>query len=219
MENAVEPKDINGVIDELVRRAGRAQAKFMDYDQKQIDKIVRAMALAGVDKHMELARLAHEETGMGVYEDKITKNLFSTEYVYHDIKYEKTVGIIEENWDEGYMKVAEPIGVIAGVTPVTNPTSTTMFKCLIAMKTRNPIIFSFHPKAIRSCIAAAKVMRDAAIAAGAPENCIGWIEEPSIEATNLLMKHPGINLILATGGTGMVESAYSCAKPALGVGP
>jgi acetaldehyde dehydrogenase/alcohol dehydrogenase len=223
-----KPKDENGnsmvgtvrkVIDDLVEKALIAQNKLMEYNQEQIDSVVKQMALAGVDRHMELARLAHEETEMGVYEDKVTKNLFSTEYVYHDIKNEKTVGVIEENLEEGYMRVAEPIGVIAGVTPVTNPTSTTMFKCLIALKTRNPIIFSFHPKAIRSSIAAAKTMRDAAVAAGAPADCIGWVETPSIEATNTLMKHPGVSLILATGGTGMVESAYSSGKPALGVGP
>ena len=218
-EKLVEQRDIKTVIDELVKRAGLAQSRLMEYNQQQIDGIVRAMALAGVDQHMKLAWLAYEETGMGVYEDKIAKNLFATEYVYHDIKSEKTVGVIEENWEEGYMKVAEPIGVIAGVTPVTNPTSTTMFKCLIALKTRNPIIFSFHPKAIKSSIAAATVMREAAVAAGAPEHCIEWIATPSIEATHLLMKHPGISLVLATGGPGMVEAAYSCGKPALGVGP
>lgn len=214
-----QPSELEGIIDGLVKKANQAQTRMMALNQEQVDAIVKAMALAGIEKHMELARLAHDETQMGVYEDKVTKNLFATEYVYHDIKYEKTVGVIEENWEEGYMKVAEPIGVIAGVTPVTNPTSTTMFKCLIAMKTRNPIIFSFHPKAIKSSIAAARIMRDAAVAAGAPENCIGWVEEPSVEATNLLMKHPGISLILATGGTGMVGAAYSSGKPALGVGP
>jgi acetaldehyde dehydrogenase/alcohol dehydrogenase len=210
---------VAGQIEELVKKASVAQAQFMGYNQEKIDAIVKAMALAGIDKHMELARMAVEETGMGVYEDKISKNLFSTEEVYHDIKYEKTVGIIEENFEEGYMKVAEPIGIIAGVTPVTNPTSTTMFKSLISVKTRNPIIFSFHPKAIKASIAAAKIMLDAAVAAGAPENCIGWIETPSVEATNLLMQHPGISMILATGGTNMVQAAYSCGKPALGVGP
>lgn len=216
---AVNTDRIRQAIDGLVQKANQAQLRFMEYNQERIDAIVKAMALAGIAKHMELARLAHEETGMGVYEDKITKNLFATEYVYHDIKNEKTVGVIEENHEEGYMKVAEPIGIIAGVTPVTNPTSTTMFKCLIAMKTRNPMIFSFHPKSIRSSIAAAQVMLEAALAAGAPEGAIGWIEEPSVEATNLLMKHPGVSLILATGGSGMVESAYSSGKPALGVGP
>ncbi len=220
--NEVEEKNqekIRTNIEDLVRKAEMAKSEYMKYDQAKIDAIVKAMALAGIKKHMELARLAVEETGMGVYEDKITKNLFATEEVYHDIKYDKTVGIIEENVEEGYMKVAEPIGIIAGVTPVTNPTSTTLFKSLISVKTRNPIIFSFHPKAIRSSIAAAKIMLEAAVAAGAPENCIGWIEEPSVEATNMLMQHPGVNLILATGGTGMVHAAYSCGKPALGVGP
>lgn len=219
IKNGPTKEKIEGIIDELVKKGAAAQAEFLQYDQQKVDTIVKAMALAGVEKHMELARLAHEETGMGVYEDKVTKNLFATEYVYHDIKNHKTVGVIEENWEEGYVKIAEPVGVVAGITPVTNPTSTTMFKCLICMKTRNPVIFSFHPKAIRSCIAAAKVMRDAAVATGAPENCIGWIEEPTIEATNILMHHPGISLILATGGAGMVEAAYSAGKPALGVGP
>lgn len=217
MENSTER--IYEMIDGLVKRAQNAQSKLMELDQERIDAIVKAMALAGIDKHMALARMAHDETGMGVYEDKVTKNLFATEHVYHDIKYEKTVGVIEVDSEEGFMKVAEPIGVIAGVTPVTNPTSTTMFKSLICMKTRNPVIFSFHPKAIKSSIESARIMREAAIAAGAPEDCIGWIEEPSVEATNQLMKHPGISMVLATGGAGMVESAYSCGKPALGVGP
>ncbi|HEX7715457.1 MAG TPA: bifunctional acetaldehyde-CoA/alcohol dehydrogenase [Bacillota bacterium] len=218
-EKTAATERISTVIDELVKQAEIAKNRFMEYNQEQIDAIVKAMALAGIDKHMELARMAATETGMGIYEDKIAKNLFATEEVYHNIKNEKTVGIIEENEEEGFMKVAEPIGIIAGVTPVTNPTSTTMFKCLISIKTRNPIIFSFHPKAIRASIAAAKVMLDAAVAAGAPENCIGWIAEPSIQATNLLMQHRGISMILATGGTNMVQAAYSCGKPALGVGP
>lgn len=206
-------------IDELVSKAAKAQIKLMEMDQQQVNAIVKAMALAGIDNHMTLARMAYEETGMGVYEDKVTKNLFATEYVYHDIKNEKTVGVVEENKEEGYMKIAEPVGVIVGLTPVTNPTSTAMFKSLISMKTRNPIIFSFHPKALKSSILAATIMRDAAIAAGAPEDCIGWVEDPSLEATNLLMRHPGISMILATGGAGMVEAAYSNGKPALGVGP
>ncbi len=206
-------------ISELVRQAKAAQAGFSRMTQEQVDAVVKAMTLAGIDRHLELARLAVEETGMGIYEDKVTKNLFATEYVYHDIKDIKTVGIIEEHPEDGYMEVAEPVGIIAGVTPTTNPTSTTMFKSLIAMKTRNPIIFSFHPKAQRSSAAAARLMRDAAVAAGAPEGCIGWIERPTIEASNALMSHPDIALILATGGAGMVHSAYSSGKPALGVGP
>ena len=145
--------------------------------------------------------------------------MFATEYIYHSIKYDKTVGIINENEEEGYEEIAEPIGIIAGITPVTNPTSTTMFKSIIAAKTRNVIIFGFHPSAQKCSVEAAKILRDAAIKAGAPENCILWIEEPSVTATTLLMNHPGINLILATGGSGMVKSAYSSGKPALGVGP
>ena len=145
--------------------------------------------------------------------------MFATEYIYHSIKYDKTVGIIDENEEEGYVQIAEPIGIIAGVTPVTNPTSTTMFKSIISAKTRNVIIFGFHPSAQKCSVAAAKIVRDAAVKAGAPENCILWIEEPSILATTLLMNHPGVNLILATGGTSMVKAAYSCGKPALGVGP
>lgn len=212
-------RQVREKIDALVAKANEASKKFMGYNQEQIDTIVKAMALAGIEKHMELAKMAVAETQMGVYEDKITKNLFATEDVYHDIKNHKTVGVIEENEEEGYMKVAEPVGIIAGVTPVTNPTSTTMFKCLISIKTRNPIIFSFHPKAMKCSIAAAQIMLDAAVAAGAPENCIGWVDVPSVEATDLLMKHPGIGMILATGGTGMVKAAYSSGKPALGVGP
>lgn len=213
------PPDYCGEIEELVARATAAEKILLDYDQEQIDAIVKAMALTGVEKHRELAKLAWEETGKGVYEDKITKNIFATEYIYNKIKDEKTVGIIEENKEEGYMKVAEPIGVIAALTPVTNPTSTTLFKSLIALKTRNPIIFSFHPQALKSSIAAAKAMREAAVAAGAPAGCIGWVSNPSVEATNYLMKHQGVSLILATGGAGMVQAAYSSGKPALGVGP
>jgi len=154
-----------------------------------------------------------------VYEDKIIKNLFATEYIWHSIKYEKTVGVVEENELEGYVEIAEPVGIVAGVTPVTNPTSTTMFKSLICAKSRNPIIFGFHPSAQKSSVKAAEILRDAAIKAGAPENCIQWIEFPSIDATNELMHHPKVSLILATGGAGMVKAAYSSGKPALGVGP
>lgn len=142
---SIDRRLITQEIDALVRNAQEAQMEFYRFNQEQVDKIVKAMALAGLDHHMELARLAVEETGRGVYEDKITKNIFATESVYHSIKYHKTVGIIHVNEEEDYMEVAEPVGVIAGITPVTNPSSTTMFKSLIAMKTRNPIIFSFHP--------------------------------------------------------------------------
>ncbi|QYE97776.1 bifunctional acetaldehyde-CoA/alcohol dehydrogenase [Paraclostridium sordellii] len=202
----------------LVEKANKAKNEMLKLDQEAVDKIVKEMAKKGLDKHIELARLAVDETQRGVFEDKVTKNIFATEYIYNSIKYNKTVGVIEENEEENYKLIAEPIGVIAGVTPVTNPTSTTMFKSIIAMKSRNPIIFSFHPSAQKSSSEAAKIVRDAAIAAGAPKDCIQWIEEPSIEASNALMKNDGISLILATGGPGMVKAAYSSGKPALGVG-
>ena len=207
------------MIDELVKKANVAMEDMLNLDQEEIDKIVQSMAKAGLDNHIELAQMAVDETGMGIFEDKITKNIFATEYIYNSIKYKKTVGIVEENNEEGYMMVAEPIGVIAGVTPVTNPTSTTMFKALISIKSRNPIIFSFHPSAQKCSAEAAKILRDAAIKEGAPKDCIQWIENPSLEASNELMKHKDISIILATGGPGMVKSAYSSGKPALGVGP
>lgn len=209
---------VENMINDLVTKANVAKATMLKLDQEAVDKIVGAMAKAGLDKHIELAQMAVEETQRGIFEDKVTKNIFATEYVYNSIKYTKTVGVIEENDEEGYMMVAEPIGVIAGVTPVTNPTSTTMFKSLISIKGRNPIIFSFHPSAQKCSAEAARILRDAAVEAGAPENCIQWIEVPSLEASSALMKNNGVSLILATGGPGMVKSAYSSGKPALGVG-
>ncbi|MBI0578573.1 bifunctional acetaldehyde-CoA/alcohol dehydrogenase [Neobacillus cucumis] len=206
-------------IDKLVENGLNALAEFRSFNQQTIDEIVKQMALAGLDQHMPLAKLAVEETKRGVYEDKIIKNMFATEYVYHNIKYDKTAGIINENDYEGIIEIAEPVGVVAGVTPVTNPTSTTMFKALISIKTRNPIIFAFHPSAQKCSSEAARILRDAAVKAGAPEYCIQWIETPSLEATQTLMNHQNISLILATGGAGMVKSAYSSGKPALGVGP
>lgn len=214
-----EELNVEAMIDELAAKGKSALKQFMDLDQEAIDKIVKEMTLAGLDQHMQLAKMAVEETGRGIYEDKIIKNIFSTEYVYHNIKYDKTVGIINENKHEGLYEIAEPVGVVAGVTPVTNPTSTTMFKALISIKTRNPIIFAFHPSAQKCSSEAARILRDAAVKAGAPENCIQWIEKPSIEATKLLMNHRDVALVLATGGAGMVRSAYSTGKPALGVGP
>ncbi len=214
-----EQAKIKAMIDDLMVKAKKASEEYMKLTQEDVDRIIKAMSMAGLEHHMELAKMAVEETGRGIYEDKITKNMFATEYIYHSIKYDKTVGVISENEEEGYVEIAEPIGIIAGVTPVTNPTSTTMFKSIIAAKTRNVIIFGFHPSAQKCSVAAAKLLRDAAVEAGAPENCILWIEEPSITATNMLMHHPDVNLILATGGTGMVKAAYSCGKPALGVGP
>ncbi len=206
-------------VDTLVANAIGALETMRQMDQEQVDRIVKAMAMAGMDQHMTLAKMAVEETGRGVYEDKITKNMFATEYIYHSIKYMKTAGVIEENELEGYEEIAEPVGVIAGVTPVTNPTSTTLFKAIISIKARNPIIFGFHPSAQKCSAASAKVLLDAAVEAGAPSHCIQWIEHPSIDATNALMHHPGVALILATGGSGMVRAAYSSGKPALGVGP
>ena len=210
--------DVQAMIDDLVKKGQEALEAFMKLDQEQVDNIVKAMALAGQAEHMRLAKLAVEETGRGIYEDKMTKNIFAPEYIYHSSKNEKTVGVVSENDYEDYEMVAEPVGVVCGVTPVTNPTSTTMFKSIICTKARNPIIFGFHPNAQKCCVESAKVLLDAAVKAGAPKNCIQWIEYPSIEATNALMNHPGIATILATGGPGMVKAAYSAGKPALGVG-
>ena len=212
----VDPKVM---IDGLVQKAKVALDEYMKLDQEQIDNITKAAALAGLSAQMELAKMAVEETGRGIFEDKVTKNIFSTEYIWHSIKYEKTVGVIEDNVDESYLEIGEPVGIVAGVTPVTNPTSTTMFKAISCLKTRNPIIFGFHPNAQKCSVRAAEIIRDAAIAAGAPENCVQWIETPSIEATGFLMNHADVSTILATGGPGMVKAAYSAGKPALGVGP
>lgn len=220
-KTAALPEKTEGLheVDRLVSNARKALEKFLSFDQDTINEIVRQMALAGLNDHMRLAKMAHEETKRGVYEDKIIKNLFATEYIYNNIKYNKTVGVIKDNPYEGIVEIAEPVGVIAGVTPVTNPTSTTMFKALISIKTRNPIIFAFHPSAQQSSKESARVLYEAALRAGAPEHCIQWIEHPAIEMTQALMQHPGVSLILATGGSGMVKSAYSSGKPALGVGP
>ncbi|MGN1402042.1 MAG: bifunctional acetaldehyde-CoA/alcohol dehydrogenase [Bacillus sp. (in: firmicutes)] len=218
-QNKPVEQTVETMVNELAENGQKALREFMGFDQETIDRIVKEMTLAGLNEHMALAKMAYEETGRGVYEDKIIKNMFATEYIYHNIKYDKTVGIINENNYENLYEIAEPVGVVAGVTPVTNPTSTTMFKALIAIKTRNPIIFAFHPSAQKSSSEAARILRDAAVNAGAPKHCIQWIEKPSIEATKLLMNHKDIALVLATGGAGMVKSAYSTGKPALGVGP
>ncbi|MBP3040347.1 bifunctional acetaldehyde-CoA/alcohol dehydrogenase [Bacillaceae bacterium Marseille-Q3522] len=218
-KHLTQEQQVSEMINKLVDNANKALKQFMSLDQEVTDKIVKAAALAGLDQHMPLAKLAVEETKRGVYEDKIIKNIFATEYIYHNIKYNKTVGVINENELEGFIEIAEPVGAICGITPVTNPTSTTMFKALVSLKTRNPIIFAFHPSAQKSSSRAAKILLDAAVKAGAPEHCIQWIETPSLEATQQLMNHKGVALILATGGSGMVKSAYSSGKPALGVGP
>lgn len=214
-----EQQKIKNEIDELVKRAKKASEEYLKLSQEQVDNIIKKMSMAGLENHMKLARMAVEETNRGIFEDKTIKNMFATEYVYHSIKYDKTVGVISENEEEGYEEIAEPVGIIAGVTPVTNPTSTTMFKSIISAKTRNVIIFGFHPSAQQCSMEAARILKEAAVRAGAPEDCILWIKEPSVYATTYLMNHPDVNLILATGGTGMVRSAYSCGKPALGVGP
>ena len=215
----VKTNDVQAVIDELAAKANVALEKMSDFDQEKVDYIVHQGAIAALDKHMMLAKMAIEETGRGVYEDKAIKNMYASEYIWNNIKHDKTVGVINEDKQKGLIEVAEPVGVICGVTPTTNPTSTTIFKSLIALKTRNPIIFAFHPSAQKCSAEAARIVRDAAIEAGAPEDCIQWIEHPSIEATQTLMNHPGVATVLATGGAGMVKSAYSTGKPALGVGP
>ncbi|AAO80708.1 iron-containing alcohol dehydrogenase [Enterococcus faecalis T2] len=207
------------MIDELATKANVALKAMEDFTQEQVDHIVHQMAMAALDQHMPLAKMAVEETGRGIYEDKAIKNMYASEYIWNNIKHDKTVGVINKDEQTGLMEIAEPVGVVCGVTPTTNPTSTTIFKSLIALKTRNPIVFAFHPSAQKCSAEAARIVRDAAIAAGAPENCIQWIEQPSIDATSALMNHPGIAIVLATGGAGMVKSAYSTGKPALGVGP
>ena len=205
-------------VDALVKKGLKALDDFEKLDQKQVDRIVAKASVAALNKHLVLAKMAVEETGRGLVEDKATKNIFACEHVTNYLAGQKTVGIIREDDVMGIDEIAEPVGVVAGVTPVTNPTSTAIFKSLIALKTRCPIIFGFHPGAQKCSVEAAKIVRDAAIEAGAPENCIQWIEHPSIEATGALMKHDGIATILATGGPGMVKAAYSSGKPALGVG-
>ena len=205
-------------VDELVQKGLVALDEFRLLDQDQVDYIVAKASVAALDQHGVLAKHALDETGRGVFEDKATKNLFACEHVVNNMRHTKTVGIISEDDVTGLTLIAEPVGVIAGITPTTNPTSTAIFKSLISLKTRNPIVFAFHPSAQESSAHAAKVVYDAAVAAGAPKNCIQWITLPSMEATSALMNHPGIATILATGGNAMVRAAYSCGKPALGVG-
>ena len=203
-------------LQEAIARTRKAQQIFATYTQEQVDKIFLAAASAANKARIPLAKMAVEETGMGVVEDKVIKNNYAAEYIYNAYKDTKTCGIIEEDKAYGIKKIAEPIGVVAAVIPTTNPTSTAIFKCLIALKTRNAIIISPHPRAKNSTIAAAKLVLEAAVAAGAPEGIIDWIDVPSLEMTNMVMKEADI--ILATGGPGMVKAAYSSGKPALGVG-
>ncbi|MDP5239825.1 bifunctional acetaldehyde-CoA/alcohol dehydrogenase [Uliginosibacterium sp. 31-16] len=205
-------------LNELVSRVKTAQQIFGRFTQAQVDHIFRCAALAAADARIPLARMAVIETGMGVFEDKVVKNHFASEYIYNKYKDERTCGILSEDDNSGTITIAEPVGILCGIVPTTNPTSTAIFKSLIALKTRNGIIFSPHPRARQSTCAAARLVLEAAVAAGAPADIIGWIDEPSVELSNLLMCHPDINLILATGGPAMVRAAYSSGKPAIGVG-
>ena len=209
--------DVAQNIDQLVAKARKAADIMKHFTQEQVDKVCAAMDAASVANEVKLAEMAVAETGIGRADHKAIKNHLGAHVVYEYFKDKKSVGVIEEK--EGVMYVAEPFGVIAAATPTTNPTSTVEFKSLIALKSRNVLIFAFHPRAQKCSTEAAKIMLEAAVSAGAPSDCIQWIEEPSIEATNLLMKHPGVNLVLATGGGAMVKSAYSSGHPAIGVGP
>ena len=217
MEEKIYPTvDSVESLEAAIARVREAQRKFATYTQEQVDAIFLAAAIAANQARIPLAKLAVEETGMGVVEDKVIKNHYAAEYIYNAYKNTKTCGVIEEDTAYGTRKIAEPIGLVAAVIPTTNPTSTAIFKTLICLKTRNGIIISPHPRAKKSTIAAAKVVLEAAVKAGAPEGIIGWIDSPSLEMTNLIMKEADI--ILATGGPGMVKAAYSSGKPALGVG-
>ncbi len=205
-------------LNSMITKVKQAQQKFATFTQEQVDKIFLAASLAASEARIPLAQMAVEESGMGVIEDKVIKNHFASEFIYNKYIGDKTCGILEENQEFGTITIAEPTGVICAVVPTTNPTSTAIFKALIALKTRNGIIFSPHPRAKNATNTAAKIVLDAAVAAGAPEDIIGWVDQPSLELTNQLMHHEDINLILATGGPGMVNAAYSSGKPAIGVG-
>ena len=216
--NNTERKIIDGVeaLENALAEIREAQNIYASYTQEQVDKIFFAAASAANKQRIPLAKAAVRETGMGVVEDKVIKNNYASEYIYNAYRDTKTCGVIEEDSAYGLKRIAEPIGVIAAVIPTTNPTSTAIFKCLLALKTRNAIIISPHPRAKASTIAAAKVVLDAAVKAGAPEGIINWIDVPSLDMTNLVMREADI--ILATGGPGMVRAAYSSGKPAIGVG-
>ncbi|PLA90817.1 bifunctional acetaldehyde-CoA/alcohol dehydrogenase [Ligilactobacillus salivarius] len=211
-------EDARAYTDGLVEKALKAEQEYSTFSQEQVDKIVAAAALAGSEAALILAHEAVDETGRGVVEDKDTKNRFATENVYNAIKNDKTVGVIEEDKIKGEVKIAAPLGVLAGIVPTTNPTSTAMFKSLLALKTRNAIVFAFHPQAQKCSAHAAKIVYDAAVKAGAPKNIIQWIEEPSLEKTTALIQNPKIASILATGGPGMVNAALKSGNPSMGVG-
>ncbi|HBW7976002.1 TPA: bifunctional acetaldehyde-CoA/alcohol dehydrogenase [Klebsiella pneumoniae] len=212
------PNDPNSKLNSLVERVKEAQRIYATFTQEQVDKVFRAAALAAADARIPLAKMAVEESGMGIVEDKVIKNHFASEYIYNAYKDEKTCGVLDEDKIFGTITIAEPVGIICGIVPTTNPTSTAIFKALISLKTRNGIIFSPHPRAKTSTNKAANIVLQAAIEAGAPKDIIGWIDEPSMELSNQLMHHPDVNIILATGGPGMVKAAYSSGKPAIGVG-
>ena len=224
MEKPKEKKS-TGLVDSvealnsLLERVKKAQREYEQFSQEQVDKIFKAAATAADKARIPLAKMAVEDTGMGVLEDKIIKNHFASEYIYNKHKNAKTCGIISEDKENGIKIVAEPLGILAGIIPTTNPTSTAIFKSLIALKTRNAIVFSPHPRATKSTIEAAKVVLNAAVEAGAPKDIIGWIDVPSMELSEALLHHPDIDCILATGGPGIVKAAYSSGKPVLGVGP
>ncbi len=209
--------NVSTQINQMIARAEKAAEAFNKLSQMEVDRIVAAMTRAGVANERKLAEMAVEETGIGNVEDKVIKNHFGTQVVYDYMQGKPSVGIIEE--EDGILSIAEPFGIIAAVTPVTNPAATTLFKALIALKGRNVICFAFHPKAQNCSAEAARIMLEAAVAEGAPADCIQWVTEPSIEATDALMKHPNVAMVIATGGGAMVKAAYSSGHPALGVGP
>ena len=213
-----EAKGNNSILDDLISKAQKAQKIYAAFSQEKVDEIFKACAIAINSRRIPLAKMACEETGMGIVEDKVIKNHFASEYIYNKYKHTKTCGIIDEDMAMGIKKVAEPIGVIAGVVPTTNPTSTAAFKSLITLKTRNAIVISPHPRAKKCTAEVCKIINQVAVENGAPDGLVGCIEEPTVELSAALMKHPKINLILATGGPGMVREAYSSGKPALGVG-
>ncbi|GGI64038.1 MULTISPECIES: bifunctional acetaldehyde-CoA/alcohol dehydrogenase [Limosilactobacillus] len=207
------------LVDDLMAKSQAAFEQLRYYSQEQVDKICQAMALAAEEHHMDLAVDAANETGRGIAEDKAIKNIYASEYIWNNIRHDKTVGIIEDNDEDQTITIADPLGIIAGIVPVTNPTSTTIFKSIISAKTRNTIIFSFHRQAMKSSIKTAKILQEAAEKAGAPKNMIQWLPESSRENTTALLQHPNTATILATGGPSLVKAAYSSGNPALGVGP
>jgi acetaldehyde dehydrogenase / alcohol dehydrogenase len=219
VEKVVAEKQMEMMVDRLAHQGAQALVEFRTFNQEMVDEIVKQMALTALENHVQLAKLAVEETQRGIFEDKISKNMFATEMIYNSIRNLNTVGIISENEHEGTFEIAEPVGLIAALVPVTNPTSTVIYKSLISLKTRNPIIFAFHPMGHNSGKATAQLLKNAAIKAGAPENCIQWVETTTLNTINMLMRHPKVSLILATGGSSMVRAAYSSGKPAIGVGP